>query len=321
MSLGGGVAGMELRNRNLRRRKYAVRGAPHPTPGADRQGGICPLPVDFKGSAGKVPTSRTGECHGRSAQCARSGDRYSNLWRSERVRMDSRSMVHVKRELQAMARKLRRDGKTYDEIAADLGVSRSSVSLWVRDPPKPPTPPERPERMRQARWEPHRRRQALLPEQTKAAAADKSAGWRIGSSSSRERPCAGPRARRANLMRCGRGGVHQQRSGCDPALPGEAHAARGGGAAHEVQGDDPRVRRCRGRGAVLGALFGVTTAGLGKTTLKKHSPKTVRKNVGDSYRGCLVVCVLGSADLYRRIEGCWYGIVLDGKRRQPDRPA
>lgn len=54
----------------------------------------------------------------------------------------------------------------------------------------------------------------------------------------------------------------------------------------------------------------------GKTTLKKHNPKTVRKNVGEDYRGCLAVRVLGSADLYRRIEGWWYGIVVAA--RVPD---
>lgn len=47
-----------------------------------------------------------------------------------------------------------------------------------------------------------------------------------------------------------------------------------------------------------------------KTTLKGHNPKTVRKNAGDSSRGCLAIKVLKSADLYRRIEGSWYGIVL-----------
>lgn len=46
-----------------------------------------------------------------------------------------------------------------------------------------------------------------------------------------------------------------------------------------------------------------------KTTLKRHNPKTTRKNVGASYRGCLVVKGLKGADLYRRIEGSWYGIV------------
>ncbi|MFF7339567.1 hypothetical protein ACFZAT_19755 [Streptomyces sp. NPDC008163] len=47
----------------------------------------------------------------------------------------------------------------------------------------------------------------------------------------------------------------------------------------------------------------------GKTTLKKHNPKTNRKNVGENYRGCLVIQVRQSAELYRRIEGWWCGIV------------
>lgn len=57
-------------------------------------------------------------------------------------------------------------------------------------------------------------------------------------------------------------------------------------------------------------LVGADRSAFNKTTLKKHNPRTVRKNVGDSYRGCLVIKVLKGADLYRRIEGSWYGIVL-----------
>ena len=34
------------------------------------------------------------------------------------------------------ARELRGPGHTYSEIAAQLGVSKSSVSLWVRDMPR-----------------------------------------------------------------------------------------------------------------------------------------------------------------------------------------
>ncbi|MFE5755342.1 hypothetical protein ACFQ7I_16820 [Streptomyces massasporeus] len=56
-------------------------------------------------------------------------------------------------------------------------------------------------------------------------------------------------------------------------------------------------------------LVGADRSAFNKTTLKRHNPKTHRKNVGDSYRGCLVVKVLKGADLYRRIEGSWYGIV------------
>lgn len=56
-------------------------------------------------------------------------------------------------------------------------------------------------------------------------------------------------------------------------------------------------------------LVGVEVSAFGKTTLKRHDPKTVRKNAGAGYRGCLVVRVLQGADVYRRIEGWWYGIV------------
>ena len=40
-----------------------------------------------------------------------------------------------------------------------------------------------------------------------------------------------------------------------------------------------------------------------QTTLKRHNPRTVRKNVDADYHGCLRIDVLQSADLYRRIEG------------------
>ncbi|CAM5724241.1 putative protein OS=Streptomyces glaucescens OX=1907 GN=SGLAU_14220 PE=4 SV=1 [Streptomyces glaucescens] len=52
-----------------------------------------------------------------------------------------------------------------------------------------------------------------------------------------------------------------------------------------------------------------------KATLKKHNPKTVRKNTGDDYHGCLVVSVSQSADLYNRIEGWWDGIVAQAQAR------
>lgn len=61
-------------------------------------------------------------------------------------------------------------------------------------------------------------------------------------------------------------------------------------------------------------LAGVAVGSLGKTVLKKHTAKTVRKNAGETYRGCLVVYVARGADLYRRIEGWWYGIVVAASR-------
>ncbi|HEX6261830.1 MAG TPA: hypothetical protein VF097_03165, partial [Actinomycetota bacterium] len=43
--------------------------------------------------------------------------------------------------------------------------------------------------------------------------------------------------------------------------------------------------------------------------LKRHNPKTRRKNVGASYVGCLLVLVPRSTDLNSRIEGWFRGIV------------
>jgi hypothetical protein len=40
-----------------------------------------------------------------------------------------------------------------------------------------------------------------------------------------------------------------------------------------------------------------------KSSLKRHNPKTVRKNVGADYHGCLRIDVLRGADLYQKIEG------------------
>jgi predicted transcriptional regulator len=42
-------------------------------------------------------------------------------------------MVKPKKELQEEARRLRREGKSVNEIVAILGVAKSSVSIWVRD--------------------------------------------------------------------------------------------------------------------------------------------------------------------------------------------
>jgi hypothetical protein len=43
----------------------------------------------------------------------------------------------AKDELRAKARELREQGLAYHQIVAELGVSKSSVSLWVRDLPRP----------------------------------------------------------------------------------------------------------------------------------------------------------------------------------------
>jgi hypothetical protein len=46
-----------------------------------------------------------------------------------------------------------------------------------------------------------------------------------------------------------------------------------------------------------------------KATLKRHNPKTVRKNTEEAYHGCLRIDVRHSRSLYRRIEG-WASAVM-----------
>jgi len=45
-----------------------------------------------------------------------------------------------------------------------------------------------------------------------------------------------------------------------------------------------------------------------KPALKRHNPRTVRKNMGDTYAGCLVIGVRQSRLLYQELAGLWRGI-------------
>ncbi|GAA2456146.1 hypothetical protein [Streptomyces macrosporus] len=228
-------------------------------------------------------------------------------------------MVRAKTELRERARELRRAGRTYDEITAELGVSKSSVSLWVRDLPKPPTPPERLHRMREARWAPHRREQAVMRRRTKQVAADE-----IGRMSDRE------------LFLVGVGLYWAEGSKSKPhrlreevvfvnSDPGMIQVYLSWLSLLGVEKERLRFRVMIHESADVGAaerfwadLVGVEVSALDRTTLKKHNPRTTRKNVGEEYRGCLSVRVRRGADLYRRIEGWWYGIVV-GADRNPER--
>ncbi|MFP8959887.1 hypothetical protein ACLIYP_04820 [Streptomyces nanhaiensis] len=225
-------------------------------------------------------------------------------------------MVRAKKEMKERARALRRAGRTYDEIVAELGVSKSSVSLWARDLPRPQRRVEHARMMAEARWAPHRRAVAIRRQQTKLAAANEihpmtdrelfmvgvGLYWAEGSKSKPHRVQetvvfvnSDPSMIEVYLAWLALLGVEPERLRFHVMIHESADVA----AAERYWAD----------------LVGVDVAALGKTTLKKHNPKTVRKNTGEDYRGCCVVRVRGGADLYRRIEGWWYGIVVEASRR------
>ncbi|MFI8852679.1 hypothetical protein [Streptomyces sp. 891-h] len=227
---------------------------------------------------------------------------------------------NAKDDLRARARELRRQGWTYDRIELELGVSRSSVSLWVRDLPRPPRRTrEEASTIARRGWE---RTLALREEErqrTKAAATAE-----IGTLSDRE------------LFLLGVGLYWAEGSKAKPWRRDEIVV---------FVNSDPdmiklfltwldllQVEKERRRYRVMihesadaeeaqhfwQELTGAPPQNFYKPLLKKHNPKTVRKNTGTSYRGCLTVRVQQGAELYRRIEGWWYGIVL-GVGSTPER--
>ena len=246
----------------------------------------------------------------------------------DRLRVDNNDLLHrlvkgepppewtkrpdAKDDLREKARELRLQGMTYDQIQVELGCSKSSISLWVRDLPKPERKRSREESAAIARrgWEPTLRRREAERVETKARASAE-----VGALSDRELLLLGaalywaegakdkPHARRerVSFVNSDPGmiklfiawldmlGVERERLTFHVMIHESADIA---GAEH-----------------YWADLVGAHVGAFGKTTVKRHNPRTIRKNVGSTYKGCLVIHVRQSAELYRRIEGTWYGIV------------
>ncbi|APY87873.1 hypothetical protein DCW30_08805 [Streptomyces alfalfae] len=224
----------------------------------------------------------------------------------------------AKDDVRRRARELRSQGWTYSEIQTELSCSKSSVSLWVRDLPAPEprrTPEERRARMNAGLAE-------LRAAQEREREAQKEAATRaVGRLSERELFLAGvvlywaegtksktyrrsealqfinsdPDVIRFHLRWLASLGVTKDRL----TLRLSIHESADVPAAETFWAD----------------VAGVETTALRRATLKKHNPRTVRKNTGEAYHGCLIVYVRQSADLYRRVEGAWYGIVLGATRQ------
>ena len=223
---------------------------------------------------------------------------------------------NAKDDVRDRARELRLQGWTYDQIQVELGCSKSSISLWVRDLPKPERrdPSEQAKLAGRKRWEHELAVRDKERQHTKAAAAAE-----VGTLSDRELFLLGvglywaegtkdkPYDRRENVtfVNSDPGMIEVFLRWLD-LLGVERGRVRYSVMIHETADVE-------GAEQYWATLTGADRTAFNKTTIKKHNPKTIRKNVGESYRGCLVVKVLRSAELYRRIEGAWYGIVLSAR--------
>ena len=218
------------------------------------------------------------------------------------------------RRRREQAIELRRKGLSYREIMDRIGGSMASMSLWLRNIP---LPPEHRARMRQRHL---------------------AAAKRTGESLRRRRLEKEERIRREAAAELGRVTAR------DVFIAGVAiYAAEGSkqkpwqtGSNTVLINSDPRMillflRWLEVIGVVRSGLtfrvaihetadhvaavdfwsrvVGVPSEQFLRTTLKRGNPKTRRRNVGASYRGCLVVGVRRSTDLTRRIDG-WFDALV-----------
>jgi hypothetical protein len=215
----------------------------------------------------------------------------------------------------ARARELREEGLDLEEIAAELGVSKGSVSVWVRDMPRPPRLSYEESRKRSADgvrryWA----EQRPVRDAARQAVID-AAATEIGPLTDRELRIAGaiaywcegskgrPRQRtdrvvfinsdpgliRLHLDFLGSLGVEPARLSFRLHIHETANVPAAEEYWREVTGADASQFR--------------------RPTLKRHNPKTVRKKTGEDYHGCLIVVVAQSAELYQRIAGWADGVM------------
>ena len=234
--------------------------------------------------------------------------------RNEPLR-DGATRPRAKDDLRAKARELRIQGLDYDEIVAQLGVAKSSVSLWVRDVPRPERLSDQAVRERSAEgtrryWQGERK----VREAQRTAKRDALA-QHVGELTDRELLIAGAIAywcegakdkphRRANKVSF---------INSDPGLVTLFLRFL---QAADVTLNEVVFRLSIHESADIRAAeafwLGVTGGDpqqFRKPVLKPHNPNTTRKNVGVTYHGCLRIDVRRSSGLYRKIQG-WASAVM-----------
>lgn len=206
------------------------------------------------------------------------------------------------------ARTLRLAGKTYKQIRAEIRVSNSTLSLWLRDLPYP-----KPDRAAHAahmqRVRSHRNIERRERDKAEAQAE-------IGHLAERELFILGVGLYWAegakDKARYGRRSENVRFINSDPAMIAAFLAWL------RLVGVPPE--RCRFRVSIHESavvadaeeywqqVTGAPATSFQRATIKKHNPVTKRLKTGDDYHGCLTVQVLQGGELYRRIEGWWQGI-------------
>jgi hypothetical protein len=220
---------------------------------------------------------------------------------------------NAKDDLRAKAVAMRQEGRSYSEIQAVVGVSKSTLSLWLRDVPLTED------------------QQRALDTRTPQTATRRARAIRASAAQRRARIQAEARAQIANVSESELfvGGVIAYWAEGAKNKPWRT------GQSVKFMNSDPRLIQlflawlrlvdvspdrlifrlhihqsadALEAVAYWSAVVDAPPSQFGKTTIKSHNPKTVRKNIGADYHGCLVVYVRNSAALNLQIEGWFEGL-------------
>ena len=242
-------------------------------------------------------------------------------WLRGITRPPSTFRTHREDELRKECRRLRAEGLTVPEIAEKTGASKGSVSPWVADVlPHPQAKLRRTSRNAEARrrvGDTHRRRAAERREKLSSRAFEE-----FGTTSDRDLFVAGlalywAEGAKAKPWRRG-SGVDFINSDVDVLWTFLAWLELLG-----IPKTDRRFAlsihesadvRCSERW--WSEQLGFPIEALSPAALKRHQPRTIRRNVGDDYHGCLRVRVARSGWLYCAIEGWWRALAVGSKRTE-----
>lgn len=215
----------------------------------------------------------------------------------------------AKDDLRSAAVELRAEGRSVNDIARQLGVAKSTAYQWVRHLPLDADSAvaerrrEHPALMSEARWAAHReaRDAAQAAERARAAGV-------VGSLDERDLLlgaaiywCEGTKSkpwRRDDRL---------QFVNSDPGLLALfLRFLEVCGIGRDVPGYRVSIHETADAEAAVSwwaRELDLPVERFRPASLKEHGAVTVRRNTGDDYRGCLVITVPRSRELYWRIEG------------------
>jgi len=233
---------------------------------------------------------------------------------------------NAKDELRAQAVALRKDGRSVVDIALALGVAKSTAYQWVKHLPLDPDSESaqarrraHAARMREARWGPYR-----AERDRSQAAVHAEAAKQVGPLGDRDLLLLGAAIywsegakskpwRRSERIQLINSDVRLlalflrflESVGIDRSVPSYRVSI------HESADVEAAV-------AWWVEALDLPADRFHPATLKRHQPKTVRRNTGVDYHGCLIIDVPQSRRLYWLIEGVIDGLAMLGDKGVSD---